>query len=87
MLQILNKYVNQLKDDLKKREDDLKKREDEMKKKDDELTKEKTERKSVEKTFGDSLTRVKKVCFLSRVTCMCVSRHSRLVCIFGNLVL
>lgn len=63
MLQILNKYLNQLKDELKKKEDDLKKREDEMKNKDDELTKEKTERKSVEKAFGDSLTKVRKVCF------------------------
>ncbi|KAL0663449.1 hypothetical protein Bca4012_100286 [Brassica carinata] len=44
-IQILDKFVHSLKDDLKK--------------KDDELTKEKTERKSVEKVFGDSLAKIK----------------------------
>ncbi|KAH0874460.1 hypothetical protein HID58_071822 [Brassica napus] len=43
-IQILDKFVHSLKDDLKK--------------KDDELTKEKTERKSVEKVFGDSLAKI-----------------------------
>ncbi|KAF8103110.1 hypothetical protein N665_0188s0065 [Sinapis alba] len=45
-IQILDKFVHSLKDDLKK--------------KDDELTKEKTERKSIEKIFGDSLAKIKK---------------------------
>ncbi|CAN8233681.1 unnamed protein product [Cochlearia groenlandica] len=45
-IQILDKYLHSLKDDLKK--------------KDDELTKEKTERKSFEKVVGESLSRVKK---------------------------
>ncbi|CAH2067883.1 unnamed protein product [Thlaspi arvense] len=45
-IQILDKFVHTLKDDLKK--------------KDDELTKEKTERKSAEKVVGDYLTKVKK---------------------------
>ncbi|ESQ27187.1 hypothetical protein EUTSA_v10017995mg [Eutrema salsugineum] len=45
-IQILDKFVHTLKDDLKK--------------KDDELTKEKTERKTAEKVFGDSLARVNK---------------------------
>lgn len=49
MLQILDNFVRSLKDDLKK--------------KDDELTKEKTERKSVEKVFGDSLAKIKQVPF------------------------
>ncbi|XP_056846253.1 nuclear-pore anchor-like isoform X2 [Raphanus sativus] len=44
-IQILDKFHRSLKDDLKK--------------KDDELTKEKTERKSVEKVFGDSLAKIK----------------------------
>ncbi|KAL0725759.1 hypothetical protein Bca4012_040358 [Brassica carinata] len=44
-IQILDKYLHSLKDDLKK--------------KDDELTKEKTERKSVEKILGDSLAKIK----------------------------
>nr|VDD02470.1 unnamed protein product [Brassica rapa] len=45
-IQILDKYLHSLKDDLKK--------------KDDELTKEKTERKSVEKVLEDSLANIKK---------------------------
>lgn len=49
LLQILDKYLHSLKDDLKK--------------KDDELTKEKTERKSVEKVLEDSLANIKKVRF------------------------
>ncbi|XP_010539174.1 PREDICTED: nuclear-pore anchor [Tarenaya hassleriana] len=52
-IQILDNYVDKLKEKLKHRDD-------EMKKKDDELTKEKAERKSVEKIVEDSLTKVKK---------------------------
>ncbi|KAL1205642.1 Nuclear-pore anchor [Cardamine amara subsp. amara] len=51
-IQIMDKYVHTLKDEVRKKNEDLKK-------KDEELTKEKTERKSVEKEVGDSLTKVK----------------------------
>jgi len=50
----LDKYVHQLKDEVRKKTEDLKK-------KDEELTKERSERKSVEKEVGDSLTKIKKV--------------------------
>uniref|UniRef100_A0A1J3FHR5 Nuclear-pore anchor n=1 Tax=Noccaea caerulescens TaxID=107243 RepID=A0A1J3FHR5_NOCCA len=52
-IQILDKYVHTLKDELRRKDE-------EIKKKDEELTKEKTERKSAEKVVGDTLTRVKK---------------------------
>ncbi|KFK42334.1 hypothetical protein AALP_AA2G243000 [Arabis alpina] len=52
-IQLLNNFLTQYKDNLKKKED-------EMKRKDDELTKEKTERKAVEKAFEDSLAKIRK---------------------------
>lgn len=60
LLQILDKYLHSLKDDLKK--------------KDDELTKEKTERKSVEKILGDSLAKIKEVRF-SPASLVCLVTH------------
>ncbi|CAH8258672.1 unnamed protein product [Arabidopsis lyrata] len=52
-IQLMDKYVHTLKDEVRKKTEDLKK-------KDEELTKERSERKSVEKEVGDSLTKIKK---------------------------
>ncbi|CAA7062079.1 unnamed protein product [Microthlaspi erraticum] len=52
-IQILDKYVHTLKDEMRRKDEEIKKR-------DEELTKEKTERKSAEKVVGDTLTTVKK---------------------------
>lgn len=53
----MDKYVHTLKDEVRKKTEDLKK-------KDEELTKERSERKSVEKEVGDSLTKIKKVRYI-----------------------